>query len=63
MGTYLGQGIDQLAMVMKQIKTQPYSSRHRVTAHHPGLIGPETLSPEMNVINGYAAKSPIRKSS
>lgn len=55
LGTYIGQGIDQLAMVMKQIKDQPYSSRHRITAHHPGLVGPESLSPEMNVINGYAA--------
>lgn len=58
LGHYLGQGIDQLAMVMKQIKEQPYSSRHRITAHHPGLIGPESLSPELSVINGYAALAP-----
>ena len=55
LGTYVGQGIDQLAMVVKQLKDNPYSSRHRITAHHPGLVGPETQSPETNVIQGYAA--------
>ena len=49
---------DQLAKVVHELKTNPYSSRHRVTAFHPDLIGSEKISPSENVIRGKAALAP-----
>lgn len=50
--------IDQLNMVYLNLKRNPYSSRHRVTAFHPDLIGSEKLSPKQNVLAGTAALAP-----
>jgi thymidylate synthase len=55
---YNASGYDQLAMVMKSLKVRPYSSRHRVTALHPDLIGSEGSSPQMNALNDYGALAP-----
>lgn len=55
---YNASGYDQLAMVMKSLKVRPYSSRHRVTALHPDLVGSEGSSPQMNALNDYGALAP-----
>lgn len=52
------QTFDQLAMVMKSLKENPYSSRHRITAYHPDTVGSEKLSPIENVLSGKAALTP-----
>lgn len=52
------QSFDQLALVVKGLKEKPYSSRHRVSAYHPDLIGSESISPIDNVLEGKAALSP-----
>ena len=59
---YNAEGYDQLAMVMKSLKVRPYSSRHRVTAFHPDLVGSEDNSPQENVIEGYGALAPCHQS-
>lgn len=52
------QTFDQLAKVYKELRTDPYSSRHRITAYHPDLIGPNNAPPKTNVLNGKAALAP-----
>lgn len=52
------QTFDQLAKVVKDLKQDPYSSRHRVTAFHPDLIGPTNVSSKDNVLHGFAALAP-----
>ena len=52
------QSFDQLAKVVKELKENPYSSRHRVTAFHPDTIGSEDMTPKENVLAGKAALAP-----
>ncbi len=59
---YNAEGYDQLAMVMKGLRVKPYSSRHRVTAFHPDLVGSENNTPQENVIEGYGALAPCHQS-
>lgn len=47
-------GEDQLAKVIYNLKHNPYSTHHRVIAHHPSLVGPHA-DPRLNVMEGYGA--------
>lgn len=49
---------DQLNMVYLNLKRNPFSSRHRVTAFHPDMIGSESITPKQNVLTGQAALAP-----
>lgn len=49
---------DQLNMVYLNLKRNPFSSRHRVTAFHPDMIGSENITPKQNVLTGQAALAP-----
>lgn len=49
--------LDQLNKVFLQLKRNPWSSHHRVTAFNPALVGPHA-DPRLNVLEGYGALSP-----
>lgn len=49
--------IDQLNKIFLQLKRNPFSTHHRVTAFNPALIGPND-NPKQNVLEGYGALSP-----
>lgn len=49
--------IDQLNKVFLQLKRNPFSTHHRITAFHPALVGPYA-DPRENVLEGYGALSP-----
>ena len=53
-----GENIDQLKILLRNLKEQPYSSRHVITAWLPEHIPDETISPQENVMQGYGALAP-----
>ncbi len=50
-----GERIDQLSQVIQQIRTQPESRRHIVSAWNPAVLPDERISPQDNVRAGRAA--------
>jgi thymidylate synthase len=51
-------GPDQLADLIEALKTNPYSSRHTVTAQVPALLPLPAFSPQENVLLGRGALAP-----
>lgn len=51
-------GVDQLELLIDNLKIRPYSSRHVVTAWIPEYIPDETLTPQENIIMGKGALAP-----
>jgi len=50
-----GRRIDQIAQVLEQIRSNPNSRRHLVTAWNPAVLPDERMSPQANVQAGRAA--------
>ena len=50
-----GRCIDQISRVLEQIRTNPDSRRHLVTAWNPAVLPDERISPQENVRAGRAA--------
>ena len=50
-----GQRIDQISQVLEQIKSNPDSRRHIVSAWNPAVLPDESISPQANVAAGRAA--------
>lgn len=53
-----GQIIDQIAHVITQLKSKPYSRRIIVSAWNVADLPDETMSPQQNVLNGKMALAP-----
>jgi len=53
--------IDQLADVIKNIQSNPFSRRHVVTAWNPTYLPKENISPQQNVLDGNMALAPCHK--
>jgi thymidylate synthase len=52
------EGPDQLVELISALKTNPYSSRHTVTAQVPALLPLSAFSPKENVLLGRGALAP-----
>lgn len=50
--------LDQLATVIENLKTRPFSSRHVITSWVPEFIPDESLTPQENVLLGHGALAP-----
>jgi thymidylate synthase len=53
-----GRHIDQIAMVVKDLKARPDSRRHVVSAWNPAVLPDESRSPRENAAAGLQALSP-----
>ena len=51
-------GVDQLQLLIDNLKKRPYSSRHVVTAWIPELVPNEDFSPQENIIMGAGSLAP-----
>lgn len=56
--TRYNQTVDQLNELIINLKERPHSSRHCITAWVPGLVPPETVSPQTAVLMGFGALAP-----
>jgi thymidylate synthase len=50
-----GRRVDQISQVVEQLRTNPNSRRHIVTAWNPSVLPDERISPQQNVAAGRAA--------
>ena len=53
-----GSTVDQIASLIEQIKTNPYSRRHIISAWNPSDLPDETVNAQENVTNGKMALAP-----
>lgn len=53
-----GKGFDQLNELINNLKTNPHSARHVVSAWVPDLVPPEHIRPKVAVLQGYGALAP-----
>lgn len=51
-------GVDQLVQLIENLKTNPFSRRHIVSAWNPSVLPDEKLSPQENVRSGNMALAP-----
>jgi thymidylate synthase len=50
-----GEKIDQVTQILEQIKTNPHSRRHIISAWNPAVLPDESITPQANVEAGRAA--------
>ena len=53
-----GSTVDQIALLIEQIKTNPFSRRHIISAWNPTVLPDEGISGQENVKNGKMALAP-----
>ncbi len=53
-----GSSLDQIALLIEQIKTKPYSRRHIISAWNPADLPNESITAQENVVAGKMALAP-----
>ena len=56
--THDGRHIDQIQILLNDLRERPYSRRHIVSAWNPGVLPDETVSPQENASRGLQALPP-----